>query len=351
MRKTYLHVGMPKTGSTSIQSYFTDNREKLLGDGVCYLSSLGKYNQKALVFYAQDIETKMEKDIRTHFPKLELKVGMDSESVRKEIKDRFVDEVSDLYPSVHTLVLSCESLFRLSAPEMIRLRDLIFPIGGEYKIVLYIREQVDYIISNYTMRVRRGDKRSFSEYVNQKSRDKYIDYEYLIDLWEKNFGYENIIVRTFDRNTLVDGDVVADFLSATNISPSFSNTQPTRRNPSLDAGILAQVRAINCQFTNKQALQALESFRTMQKLLVREDFSGRRILMPEADAQSIRAQFAPSNERVRARYFPDRQSLFSSKSKSEDVLDQEDISLLSRTDFLESFLRDLLRQRLRLERK
>ena len=36
MAKAYLHIGMPKTGTTAIQCFLRDNREELKKQGFCY---------------------------------------------------------------------------------------------------------------------------------------------------------------------------------------------------------------------------------------------------------------------------------------------------------------------------
>ena len=49
----YLHIGLPKTGTTSIQNYLFENREALMQRGVCYpkpLASVG-HHAEALLFF------------------------------------------------------------------------------------------------------------------------------------------------------------------------------------------------------------------------------------------------------------------------------------------------------------
>ncbi|MGB1209369.1 MAG: hypothetical protein ACPG7W_09280, partial [Paracoccaceae bacterium] len=53
----YLHIGMEKTGSTTIQSTMVANRKRLLNSGYFYSWAMGRENHVNLVVYARDDDT------------------------------------------------------------------------------------------------------------------------------------------------------------------------------------------------------------------------------------------------------------------------------------------------------
>ncbi len=53
-RKCLLHIGLEKTGTSSIQHALTHTRDALLRQGVLYPASLGLYGNVHMTIYAQD---------------------------------------------------------------------------------------------------------------------------------------------------------------------------------------------------------------------------------------------------------------------------------------------------------
>ena len=43
-----LHIGTPKTGTTSLQRVLSSNRDTLAAEGVCYSRAAGKFNSRSL---------------------------------------------------------------------------------------------------------------------------------------------------------------------------------------------------------------------------------------------------------------------------------------------------------------
>jgi len=220
--KLILHIGSGKTGTTSIQNFFVRNAEKLEKLGVLYpvkksvaanhiLLAAGFVNYNSIPiphnrFYLDDYEKYKNDFIR-------FKRALDS-------------DIKRVKPDV--LVLSAEQLFRdFSENSEISLSDFLEPYFDEIKVVAYVREPIGDYASRMSQRMRTGVK-IFPPHVRNIRR--------VLEYYESQFP-GCVHVNAFERNQLIDGDVVVDFVSKyipsvlnilkTNMLPSYNESLPT----------------------------------------------------------------------------------------------------------------------------
>lgn len=200
----YLHVGLPKTGSTSIQTFCSNNREILF-------SRFGLYYPK----------TGTTRRPRHHalFPP--------RESMWKELEN----EVSSFMPC--NILLSEESLAlefkKIQEGNWLSMATSHFP-GYKIKIVLYIRRFDDRFKSYYAQKLKRYHTQKFKRYYLPGPSGgfniaSYADFlkdcmerhpqeiflsEY-IDFFSSLVGSENIIARIYDKTLLKNGNIICDF--------------------------------------------------------------------------------------------------------------------------------------------
>ena len=112
-----------------------------------------------------------------------------------------------------------------------------------YKVVLYVRDQRDWLKSFYTTYIKNGNTLDFNDFVIKilQKKDVSIDYENRISKWEKVFNAE-LEVRTFDGRDLLQ-DIQNDF------NARFENDKelktPQKSNTSLPIQSLRILRAVN----------------------------------------------------------------------------------------------------------
>jgi len=220
--KLILHIGSGKTGTTSIQNFFVRNAEKLEKLGVLYpvkksvaanhiLLAAGFVNYNSIAiphnrFYLDDYEKYKNDFIR-------FKRALDS-------------DIKRVKPDV--LVLSAEQLFRdFSENSEISLSDFLEPYFDEIKVVAYVREPIGDYASRMSQRMRTGVK-ILPPHVRNIRR--------VLEYYESQFP-GCVHVNAFERNQLIDGDVVVDFVSKyipsvlnilkTNMLPSYNESLPT----------------------------------------------------------------------------------------------------------------------------
>ena len=185
----WLHIGTEKTGSTSIRNYLALNRAALLSQGYLYPRTPGPTNHYALTAFALD-------DARIEGTRRTLGIG-DQESVAR-FRAGFMDslERETATSGASTVIFSNELLSsRLRSPaELARIKALCDGIARETKIVVYLRNQADFLVSRYTNIVWEGGTKEF----RFRGPPALADYSRLLDRWAQAFGRENIVARRFE---------------------------------------------------------------------------------------------------------------------------------------------------------
>lgn len=218
----YLHIGLPKSGSSAIQVYLNDNNVELKKLNVLYpwphkyrqlfKTSAGNGKKISLVFKngMKEKEINTIKDELYNYDKKYDKVIISSEGLSTNFKD----------PS--------------------QLKRFI-PENSEYKIVLYVRNQVDKFVSDTNQTI----KNALREDYNISERwFEFNNYYELLERWSDVFGKDNIIAKVYDRDLFKDGDLIKDFCSVLDMQ-YLDTPQNDIINPSLDYNYLEIMRIVN----------------------------------------------------------------------------------------------------------
>lgn len=213
MTKIILHVGLEKTGTTTIQRVFNASRDLLLRKGVYYPGYYGEENHVCLYNYAKSKESIDELRIYSG-----IKSQADVEKFRVSFKDMFIKDISERKPEY--LVLSNEHLSsRLSGDEGVgRLKDLLSLVSSDISVVIYVRNIADFLVSSYSTAVKCGETRSLGEYISGQSDMPFrFKLSEVIKLWRRVFGSNNVILKEFSKESLYEKDIVSDFIKTNNL--------------------------------------------------------------------------------------------------------------------------------------
>src|SRR5579862_3431976 len=184
----WLHIGTEKTGSTSIQIFLAQNRVALLARGWLFPKSPGVRAHHNLVAYSLDDE---RYDDTRRMAGMGERIPLDA--FRQQLIASLEAEIGASGAS--SLVLSNERLAtQLRQPsEIARLKTLCSLFARNTTVVVYLRNQVDFLVSRYTNVIWEGGTAEFSF----PKRRAIADYEILLDRWAGAFGKDNILVRRF----------------------------------------------------------------------------------------------------------------------------------------------------------
>ena len=317
MGELILHIGTRKTGTTSLQKFFYDNRDVLLRNGVDYIQFT---RQKAAPY-------------KNNRNGVFLSRYCEALSLKKEI-DNYVNDFEENYNRLamalkgnNRVLISDEDLSNLSIkkygekqnPETYW-RELARVIGNlepsKTTIIVYLRRQDEYVVSTWKERVKGGFiNNTFREYLRDPNRKYELDYTIMLDAISNSFGSAaKIIVRSYNKASSSPDGIFRDFCDALEIPWDNDYKKPTSKiNKSLSFDAAEAVRT--CKYgmyvlgneekrkKRKKAIAALSS--------KYPDPKGTTIFMP-GEAESFMKQFSEANRRIEEEYC-DNKPLFSNE--------------------------------------
>lgn len=314
MKTLYLHVGTPKTATSSIQKFLEKNREVLQKYGYFMPESLHAYSavnprRNAHFLFGRIYDEEGNRDKKKE--KLYLLEGM--QQVRKAFQN---------YDNV---ILTDESLwFCMSYYKKSLLRDLKKEADGQnyqIKVIVYLRRQDSFLLSRWNQGIKqnsmRAAKLSCDEYfaVSQTKEEKIYQYAQKLDEIAGVIGKENLIVRRFDPKDWVDGSVIHDFMNAVglDVTSEFQELEESS-NLRLDKNATEMKRIINLQddFSAKEISYMGKFLREISKDYIRKDATE---MLSKEELQQFLGKYEEENRRVAEEYIGDGKPLFSDQIK------------------------------------
>jgi len=236
--KALLHIGLEKTGTTSIQSALYEHFRELRRIGVYVPVSMGKRHDAILMYSAPKIRLsdllagKKIDDAELY----ELNEGF--AGVLREVRAE-AEKDCDLVVFSH----ECLSSRVRSLGEIEQLHAVLNGVFDDVEVLVYLRDQYEYLLSLYTEAVKADTWTDFDRWVDDFDYME-LDYYSFISNWRRVFGEENVTVRVFDKQRLLGGDVVRDFLSVIG-ADEFFDWAPVRRNTSIGERAVELCKLIN----------------------------------------------------------------------------------------------------------
>lgn len=186
-----IHAGRHKTGTTAIQKFLYDNAPALARQGVVYpdVGLDGVAHHQLAWAYGEGQSGRMRET---------------DKSIWAEIAGKCSD-------NTRCVIVSSESLYRplIDTNNAREIMDML--PGFDIEILVYVRNQLDFVESSYAQRVKAGHiVPSVSEWVTSSG----VDYEQQISGIAAGFGESNIKVRVYDRAVFEGGSIFTDFISA-----------------------------------------------------------------------------------------------------------------------------------------
>ena len=235
-----LHVGFPKTGTSSIQAYCTQNQEALKAQGTLYAKT-----GRVLWFKERERHVGLAMAFRPpHMAPTGLmrSYGLVRARARRRFTQKFLrdlDREIARSPGVHTVILSDEALGGFpdrAIPQL--LHDEMTQRFDQVSVLCMVRDPVGYLTSNYAQEVKMGGTRLWPEFLQAMlAHNFFLD---KIQGWQEIFGAENVLVRVLKQ------DAVADFGEALDLPGGLRDV--ARANPSLSRQGIELLRVVNAAY-------------------------------------------------------------------------------------------------------
>lgn len=217
IKTAIVHIGTEKTGSTSIQDFMFRNAKLLKKNSCAFLRSAGVISNFRLVNYCK------EKPNLTmgNMEKLENDPAAIS-AWKEHFYEDHTNALLKFQKSVKgnsTVIYSSEH-FHSRVHHQTDIENLKIFLDSFYdkiQILVYLRRQDLLAMSAHNTSVQGGAKHRFN--INTVNyRGAYYDYKSLLQRWENVFGQSNITARVFEKERLLNGNVVDDFCELAGIT-------------------------------------------------------------------------------------------------------------------------------------
>lgn len=210
MATVYLHIGAPKTATSTLQQVLAKNYKALLKQGVLYPKLLrhGDAHHTLVCDLIQAYQGHSMADLWY------------GERTRGEAWRDLQREFEQHEDRVEKVILSSELFFGQTQ----RLEDMLADIrnrlsGHELKVVVYLRRQDQLYSSFYNQDVKGVRQWAFSAYQFYQTHQIFQhDYDELLAIWSKAVGQDNMLIRPYESSQWVGGDIVQDFCALTGIA-------------------------------------------------------------------------------------------------------------------------------------
>lgn len=199
--RTILHIGMPKTGTTAIQSGLAHARDHLKAAGILFPENppgceFRNHNLLAAGFAKYD---RLPRQFRN-------KANYTPDTLREKYRE-FVAHVRDqaVAQQPECMVLSSEVLFRRISPA--DYATIARDIGGfsrAIRVIAYLRAPADHYASGVQQILKA------SHIIKTMEPPRYAS---ILRSYSTAFGPGEIVARAFDRGQLVNGDVIDDLVA------------------------------------------------------------------------------------------------------------------------------------------
>lgn len=204
LRKALVHVGTHKTGTKTIQMFYSDNLDALRNAGL-YVPDAGR------IMMGENQATPGHHALATALA-----------SGDKTILEAFAREIKAA--NAPSILISSEEFHPLAAnPELlVELQRRIVALGYDPVVILCLRPQAEYAQSLYAEIAKNKSVTSYSRFLASimehgalypdASHRIYFEYSRIVEGLSLAFGFSNIVVRAYDDSLPTEG-LVADFMS------------------------------------------------------------------------------------------------------------------------------------------
>lgn len=224
-RQLILHTGAHKTGTTSLQTYLAEHEQELQENYKIYIPHLEREPQSAKIitnniFPFKEKQNALLAEFRAH-SNCNFLISNEGISSLKHCSSTFIDDFRTLFQN------------------------------HEIRVIYYIRRIDDFFRSMYLQFIKDDGRLNFfkntsyekfceMQFTPKEKLEESFLYSQAIAYFEDLVGSENVTIRIYDNNSLINGNIIDDFLHVLNIKANSTATK-TNYNKTINASLNAHI--------------------------------------------------------------------------------------------------------------
>lgn len=201
-----IHIGMHKTGSSSIQNTLF---KQLTDESFAYVDLGGPNHTSRILQLFSEQPEKYKSNVTMGLSKDKIKL------LRQTFEDELVQSLSQ--DKIPNFIISGEGIPNLSANELRKMKDFLSRYIKKIVIVGYVRSPMSFMESSFQQKLKGG----LDTFIIEK---RYPQYRERFEKFDQVFGRENVELWKFDPKNFSEGNVVLDFCQRVGIKMEVENT-------------------------------------------------------------------------------------------------------------------------------
>lgn len=283
MPRIWLRIGMQKTGTTAVQSWLSENQDPLRDRGLLYYRPSAKKSCSGPLVQAL----------------------ADGPTAYQPMVAQLVDAIETCPTDVRDVLISSEN-FSVHAPQMAR--PLLEALEGyDLRILVWLRRQDMFAEALLKQWIKwNGNKAQNVNAAMARLIRPLLDYDQLLTSWQTTFPQATILPQIYGEHLpeKPGPDSIAALLNAMDLGHLIPKDSAARR-----SNVSPQAELVNLYKTLEHPMRVRRANRELMKRHP-DGFAGRADLFTPDERAKILADYAPSNARLCAQWFPERSHLF-----------------------------------------
>ncbi len=313
MHKALIHIGIEKTGSTSVQNFLLDHERQLRARGIFFPhQSCGLISHFRLVLFTQQEPDKglsgLEQRRAKRWP-ANHSIDADFSAWKTAFADQHTKHIDKLRKGLSTskVIYSSEHFHSRirTVDEIQSLKTYLDTLYDSIDICFYLRRQDRLAVSAHNTAIQGGHTAQF-DFSRIKGTPHYYDFHSLASRWAEVFGESKLHPNVFEPQHMHDKSVVNDFAKKFVCGndaqdPLLSKVKNRQSNPRLSYSALKTLIEFNNLANDDPALQGMAKPTIRQALItalhdIKDDYG--ELLPEQASAITFYERFKQGNEQL-----------------------------------------------------
>lgn len=318
--KAIVHIGLKKTGSKTLQRTLARNAAGLGAQGFAYDPDLRPDWSDSQLDLAIVAHAFAGRCLPEQLPRI--RADLPDLAAHKARANVFGKKLSASVgdSDAETMLLSCEHVgqFTTEPPLAQALDAWLSDYFDDVSYVMYLRPQHEWLLSLYSEHLRAGGTQELATFVRTNAAS---DYRAFIAPWADTVG-DRLILRT------TSADIVDDFCSAIGMDAT-QLARIGRQNTSLSVSAAHLLRHLNERSPLIDEARLNPLYQGLHGLLGRLVPNQRKLTLSADQIAMVQAATSDGNEAIRAKYFPERQTLFAPAPSGDEATAQPTLAELT----------------------